>query len=93
MHTSSLVALLEALQEAEQFIAGFANDAAQQPAVNQLLAKLHTQINVTLIAIDSLRVQAACGYANRSIENFSKTKLFRIAPDASGNGAGPEVQS
>ena len=93
MHTSPLVALLETLQEAEQFVARFANDAAQQPAVIPLLAKLRTQSEVTLIAIDALRVQAACRYANRSIENFSETKLFRIAPDASSNGAGPEVQS
>ena len=55
-------------------------------------AKLRTQINVTLIALDTLRVQAACRYANRGIETFSETKLFRIAPDASGNGAGPEVK-
>lgn len=93
MHLNPLVAQLEALQEAEQFVAGFEDDAAQQPAVTELLTKLRTQIQVTLIAIDTLRVQAACGYANRSIDNISKTQLFRIAPDASGNGTGPEVQS
>lgn len=92
MHSHPLVAQLEALQQAEQFAARFENDAALQPAVNDLLAKLRTQINVTLIAIDTLRVQAACRYANRGIENFSETKLFRIAPDASSSGVGPEVQ-
>ena len=56
------------------------------------VVKLRTQIQVTLIAIDTLRVQAACRYANRGIENFSETKLFRIAPDASSSGVGPEVQ-
>ena len=92
MHLNPLVAQLEALQEAEQFVAGFEDDAAQQPAVTELLVKLRTQIQVTLIAIDTLRVQAACRYANRGIENFSETKLFRIAPDASSSGVGPEVQ-
>ena len=92
MHLNPLVAQLEALQQAEQFVARFENDAAQQPAVNDLLAKLRTQINVTLIAIDAQRVQTACRYANRGIETFSETKLFRIAPDASSTGSGPEVQ-
>lgn len=59
MHSHPLVAQLEALQQAEQFVAGFEDDAAQQPAVTDLLAKLRTQIHVTLIALDTLRVTAA----------------------------------
>ena len=64
MHSHPLVAQLEALQQAEQFAARFEDDVAQQPAVNDLLAKLRTQINVTLIALDTLRVTRACAAAN-----------------------------
>lgn len=64
MHSHPLVAQLEALQKAEQFAARFEDDAAQQPAVTDLLAKLRTQINVTLIALDTLRVTRACAAAN-----------------------------
>ena len=44
MSQSHPVALRETLQEAEQFIAGFEDDEAQQPLVSTLLAKLHAQI-------------------------------------------------
>lgn len=64
MHTHPLIAQLEALQQAEQFVAGFKDDTAQQPAVTELLAKLRTQIHVTLIALDTLRVTRACAAAN-----------------------------
>lgn len=64
MSQSPLLAQLEALQEAEQFVAGFEDDTAQQPAVTALLAKLRTQINVTLIALDTLRVTRAGAAAN-----------------------------
>ena len=64
MHSNPLVARLEALQEAEQFVAGFEDAAAQQPAVTDLLAKLRTQIHVTLIALDTLRVTRACAAAS-----------------------------
>jgi hypothetical protein len=44
MSQSPLVALHGALQEAEQFIAGFEDDESQQPLVTPLLAKLRTLI-------------------------------------------------
>ncbi len=44
MSQSTLVALHGALQEAEQFIAGFEDDESQQPLVTPLLAKLRTLI-------------------------------------------------
>lgn len=93
MHTHPLVAQLEALQQAEQFAARFEDDAAQQPAVNDLLAKLRTQINVTLIALDTLRVQLACRVANTSLNNWATQKLFVVEqdqPDAAG-AAQPQV--
>ena len=81
MHLNPLVAQLEALQEAEQFVAGFEDDAAQQPAVTELLTKLRTQIQVTLIAIDTLRVQMACRLANSNIsDSWATKKLFQVEP-------------
>ncbi len=88
MHSHPLVAQLEALQEAEQFAARFEDDAAQQPAVNDLLAKLRTQIHVTLIALDTLRVQLACRVANSSFNDWATEKLFVVAPDQP-NAAAP----
>lgn len=44
MSQSPLAALHSTLQEAEQFIAGFEGDAAQQPPVTELLARLRAQI-------------------------------------------------
>lgn len=81
MYSHSLVAQLEALQQAEQFAALFEDDAAQQPAVTDLLAKLRTQIHVTLIALDTLRVQLACRVANSSFNDWATEKLFVVAPD------------
>lgn len=81
MHSHPLLAQLEALQQAEQFVAGFEDDAAQQPAVNDLLAKLRTQINVTLIALDTLRVQMACRAANGSYNDWATKKLFVVEQD------------
>ncbi|WP_294261555.1 hypothetical protein [uncultured Comamonas sp.] len=81
MHPHPLVAQLEALQQAEQFVAGFKDDAAQQPAVTELLTKLRTQIHVTLIALDTLRVQMACRVANGSLNDWATQKLFVVAPD------------
>lgn len=75
MHSHPLIAQLEALQQAEQFAARFEDDAAQQPAVTDLLAKLRTQINVTL------RVQLACRVANSSFNDWATEKLFAVAPD------------
>lgn len=46
MSTPTLVALRQALQNAEQFIAGFEDDAAQQPAVTTLLADLRAQLSL-----------------------------------------------
>lgn len=81
MHSHPLVAQLEALQQAEQFVAGFEDDIAQQPAVTDLLAKLRTQINVTLIALDTLRVQMACRVANGSFNDWATKKLFVVEQD------------
>lgn len=81
MHSHPLIAQLEALQQAEQFAAGFENDPAQQPAATELLVKLRTQIQVTLIAIDSLRVQMACRVANTSFNDWATQKLFVVAPE------------
>ena len=80
MHSHPLVAQLEALQQAEQFVAGFEGNTAQQPAVTDLLLKLRTQIQVTLIAIDTLRVQMACRVTNTSFNDWATTKLFQVAP-------------
>lgn len=85
MHSHPLLAQLEALQEAEQFAARFEGDTAQQPAVTDLLVKLRTQINVTLIALDTLRVQLACATANAAINptdaNIAKFKAKAQAED------------
>ena len=81
MHSHPLVAQLEALQQAEQFVAGFEGNTAQQPAVTDLLLKLRTQIQVTLIALDTLRVQMACRVANTSFNDWATQKLFVVAPD------------
>lgn len=48
---SPLVALHATLTEAEQFIAGFEDDASQDPPVTTLLANLRAQITVTEVAI------------------------------------------
>lgn len=56
MSTSPLAALLATLQEAEQFIAGFEHDQAQEQPVTTLLANLRGQIAVTQAA---LSVEAA----------------------------------
>lgn len=92
MHPHPLVAQLEALQQAEQFAARFEDDAAQQPAVNDLLAKLRTQIHVTLIALDTLRVQMACRVANTSLNNWATQKLFVVAPDQPDAAAPAQTQ-
>ncbi len=81
MHSHPLVTQLEALQQAEQFTARFEDDAAQQPAVTDLLAKLRTQIHITLIALDTLRVQLACRVANTSLNDWATEKLFVVVPD------------
>ena len=81
MHSYPLVAQLEALQQAEQFAAGFEDDPAQRPVVTPLLAKLRTQIGVTLLAIDTLRVQQACRVVNTSFNDWANKKLFQVAPD------------
>lgn len=97
MHSHPLVAQLEALLEAEQFVAGFENDTARQPAVAPLLAKLRTQIQVILVAIDTLRVKTACRVANTGINDWATNKLFQVAPgqpdaDAANTHQEPGVQ-
>lgn len=67
MSQSPLAALLSTLQEAEQFVAGFENDEAQQPPVADLLANLRGQILVTQAAIDSEAAHAATRHANASV--------------------------
>ena len=50
---SPLVALHATLTEAEQFVAGFEDDASQEPHVTTLLANLRAQITVTEVAIST----------------------------------------
>lgn len=50
---SPLVALHATLTEAEQFVAGFEDDASQDPPVTTLLANLRAQITVTEVAISA----------------------------------------
>ena len=97
MFLDPLMAQLEALQQAERFAAGFEDDATQQPAVTDLLVKLRTQIQVTLIAIDTQRVQMACRIANASFNDWATQKLFQVAPgqpdaDAANTPQEPGVQ-
>lgn len=97
MFLDPLIAQLEALQQAERFAAGFEDDATQQPAVTDLLVKLRTQIQVTLIAIDTLRVQMACRVANSNFDSWATNKLFHVAPgqpeaDAANKPQEPGVQ-
>ncbi|WKL15649.1 hypothetical protein QYQ99_25520 [Comamonas testosteroni] len=93
MSQSPLLAQLEALQQAEQFVAGFEDDTAQQPAVTELLVKLRTQIHVTLIALDTLRVQLACRVANTSINDWATKKLLVVVPDQLDAGAPAQPQA
>ena len=67
MSQSPLAALLSTLHEAEQFVAGFEGDEAQQPPVANLLANLRGQILVTQAAIDSEAAHAATRHANASV--------------------------
>ena len=64
MSTSPLAALLATLQEAEQFIAGFENDQAQEQPVTTLLADLRGQIAVAQAALSVEAAQRAASYAN-----------------------------
>lgn len=60
MSLAPLLALHEALQEAEQFIAGFENDPHQETDVGRLLKKLRGQLDVT-------RAQAAADAAGATL--------------------------
>lgn len=64
MSTSPIAALYNTLQEAEQFIAGFDGDPAQQPPVTTLLANLRAQIAVTEAAIHADAAANATAVAN-----------------------------
>ena len=63
MSLAPLLALHEALQEAEQFIAGFENDPHQETDVGRLLKKLRGQLDVTRLVVDVTRAQAAADAA------------------------------
>lgn len=67
MSLAPLLALHEALQEAEQFIAGFENDPHQDTDVGALLIKLRGQVDVVRVTIDVQRAQAATDAANTLI--------------------------
>lgn len=67
MSFSPLAALHQTLQEAEQFIAGFEDDQAQQPPVTTLLANVRAQIVVTSIALQAEAANSATAAANAAL--------------------------
>lgn len=67
MSLTPLLALHEALQEAEQFVAGFENDPHQETDVGLLLNKLRGQVDVVRVTIDTQRAQAAAEAANATL--------------------------
>lgn len=67
MSLAPLLALHEALQEAEQFVAGFENDPHQETDVGLLLKKLRGQVDVVRVTIDTQRAQAAAEAANATL--------------------------
>lgn len=67
MSLAPLLALHEALQEAEQFVAGFENDPHQETDVDLLLKKLRGQVDVVRVTIDTQRAQAAAEAANATL--------------------------
>lgn len=67
MSLAPLLALHEALHEAEQFIAGFENDPHQDTDVGALLQKLRGQVSVVRVTIDTQRAQAATEAANAQL--------------------------
>lgn len=67
MSLAPLLALHEALQEAEQFIAGFENDPHQETDVGRLLKKLRGQLDVTRLIVDVTRAQAAADAAGATL--------------------------
>lgn len=67
MSLAPLLALHEALHEAEQFIAGFENDPHQDTDVGALLIKLRGQVGVVRVTIDTQRAQAATEAANAQL--------------------------
>lgn len=98
MSAPTLVALRQALQNAEQFIAGFEDDA-QQPAVTTLLADLRAQLGLLAPLPEAAAPSkpdpqwSAAGQFLR--QHFAEAKLRRllnalshINPDAGTIGAG-----
>lgn len=67
MSLAPLLALHEALQEAEQFVAGSENDPHQETDVGLLLKKLRDQVDVVRVTIDTQRAQAAAEAANAQL--------------------------
>ncbi|GKS96925.1 hypothetical protein [Acidovorax sp. SUPP2825] len=67
MSFSPIAALLQTLQEAEQFAAGFEDDQAQQPPVTTLLANLRAQIAVIQVALQAEAANRATVAANAVI--------------------------
>lgn len=79
MSLAPLLALHEALQEAEQFIAGFENDPHQETDVGRLLKKLRDQGGVVRIAIDVTRAYAATDAATISVASAQENLGLRGA--------------
>lgn len=67
MSISPIAALHDSLQEAEQFIAGFDGDQAQQPPVTTLLANLRAQIAVIEAALQAEAIGRATATANAAV--------------------------
>ncbi|MFG0674221.1 hypothetical protein [Delftia sp. WSY_7] len=79
MSLAPLLALHEALQEAEQFVAGFEHDPHQDTDVVPLLKKLRDQVNATLIAIEVARTFSATQIATASITETREAPGLRGA--------------
>lgn len=80
MSLAPLLALHEALQEAEQFIAGFENDPHQETDVGRLLKKLRGQLDVTRLVVDVTRAQAAADAAGAVLAEEAAAAMPEAAP-------------
>ena len=80
MSLAPLLALHEALQEAEQFIAGFENDPHQENDVGRLLKKLRGQLDVTRLVVDVTRAQAAADAADAILAEGAAAAMPEAAP-------------
>lgn len=74
-----LLALHEALHEAEQFVAGFENDPHQETDVGLLLKKLRGQVDVVRVTIDITRAHDATQIATTSVAGIREELGLRGA--------------